>query len=317
MQEQIEVSLETGDNERPSNEEEEITVEPDGVVIHDDETPLTEEQRRAARWRGRCAVVFYLAFLAIIILVGVRLSDQDDDDDSDKEVDVPPEGGPVNTFDPYSIVPLDYDDQRFWDLAIYLALEDVTNFFIMTTPGRPQYDAVQFLLQDPDLVVPDFPATKDERLMARYSLAVQYYAMDGRGWRFPLLNPADMCDWNQDGLGVFCDANSTLPNALHYDSMNLTGGFPDEIFTGMPDIVEFSAANNSIGTTIPETFCSLSKLKILQLSGAKLSGEIPSCLASLENLEVLDLSHNELERATDAVFASSVAVNLEGNNQLQ
>jgi len=105
-------------------------------------------------------------------------------------------------------------------------------------------------------------------------------------------------------------------NHLDY-SNNKFSTVPLNIDKYVPFVYFLSLSNNNIQGKIPESFCNLSSLRLLDLSYNRFNGLIPKCLMRRNStLRVLNLSQNKLQGYVSDTISSScslIFLNLNGN----
>jgi hypothetical protein len=195
--------------------------------------------------------------------------------------------------------------------------------------SSPQGQALDWLVADQtsDLTI---PLLSDDRLMARYALAVFYFALNGPNWvvQANFLSPAHHeCDWTIVNIGVGCDSNRQV-NVLSLANNGLSGTLPDEMELlstlqhlnlrgAYVDGGTSRGDSNSLGGPIPTQLGTLSRLLLLDLSQNILSGMIPTELAQLDDLVELRLNENVFTGTIPAVIgtmSSLTYVDLENNS---
>lgn len=151
------------------------------------------------------------------------------------------------------------------------------------------------------------------RYLARYLMAVQYYATDGPNWKnqFNFLSSKDICDWigyidtssnDVELAGIFCDAISGTPYEISLFHNDLSGTIVSELglLTSLR-IIDFKY-NNLIGT-IPTELCSLTKLSSLFFGYNNMDGTIPECIGTeLTNLLRIFWSNNHFHGSIPSSF---------------
>jgi hypothetical protein len=181
--------------------------------------------------------------------------------------------------------------------------------------------------QTSDLTI---PLLSDDRLMARYALAVFYFALNGPNWAVQanFLSSADHeCDWTILNIGVGCDSNRRV-NVLSLANNGLSGILPDEIeLLSTLQHLNISGAfvngatprtdSNELVGSIPTQMGTLGRLLLLDLSQNKLSVMIPTELAQLDDLVELRLNQNQFRGTIPSVIgtmSSLTYVDLENNS---
>ena len=95
----------------------------------------------------------------------------------------------------------------------------------LQSPGTPQHQAMQWLLQDVDNSATPSSSDNNAKLIQRYVLAVLFFAWNGHEWdkRHMFATGVHECSWfdsnvNRDektyALGVTCDSNLHVQNLL-------------------------------------------------------------------------------------------------------
>lgn len=116
----------------------------------------------------------------------------------------------------------------------YLKGAGISNLTAMETQGTPQNSAVEWIaeIDDRNLEVPDVSAATPYgyKYVARYVLALLWYATNGGSWEIPLgwLSPADVCNWNEHvpvrlssgalgflPSGVYCEYGTDFPKLIY------------------------------------------------------------------------------------------------------
>ena len=85
----------------------------------------------------------------------------------------------------------------------------VSDASLLTTPGTPQYEAVEWLIGADALYI--CPSTNKCTVIQRYTMALFYYSTEGDSWdqcsesdqscANSFLSPIDECDW----AGITCN----------------------------------------------------------------------------------------------------------------
>lgn len=106
--------------------------------------------------------------------------------------------------------------------------------------------------------------------------------------------------------------HGTVPSFLYYATYvdisynNFNSTLVPGFGISIPTSAYFSISNNKFTGAIPESFCSVADLQVLDLSSNNFSGGIPSCLlnrAYLDFLKVLNLQNNSLSGLIPDVFS--------------
>jgi Leucine-rich repeat (LRR) protein len=217
----------------------------------------------------------------------------------------------------------------------YMIDQGVSSEDAFSSTGTPQYRAATWLAQvdGANLPVPtsNIRAFDGYRYVARYVMAVNFYALNGENWPAPeiFMNDDDICFWHTNfmSIGVYCYAEGDkgyMPFAVRlrkfgcrcYCYRILVGSFKwthhSATFVCIPIIANFNLKGdqipeengalwaleffnmevNDIKGTIPSTFCSLTDLNSLYLNYNRLTGRLPDCLS--RDLIVLVVSDNFL-----------------------
>ena len=135
---------------------------------------------------------------------------------------------------------------QFTDPPVVITTEDVADYFErervssrsdLEQPGTPQYMAAQWLVEEdsgensvPERSVKDENDNSGYLFLAKYVMALNYYALGGENWTnsHNFLSDAGICSWNGgltadanlsavtsgDYGGVLCDGETGLPIAL-------------------------------------------------------------------------------------------------------
>lgn len=98
---------------------------------------------------------------------------------------------------------------KFETVVEYLANEGISDREDLQAYESPQNRAAWWIAEEDlaSLTVPTSGSTDDTyRYVARYVMAVNYYAMGGEGWHSQLnfLSEDDICQWQDADLGVRC-----------------------------------------------------------------------------------------------------------------
>jgi hypothetical protein len=165
-------------------------------------------------------------------------------------------------------------------------------------PGSPQYQALQWVLDDVYLVNLDLDdEEKHERLKQRFALAVLFYAVSSGAPGQPtvgnwLIRDTSECGWH----GCNCSGEQRIQE-LSVRDYDLIGYIPPEI--GLLDqLVSVDGGNTSLYGRIPTEFAALTRLSDLRVDQTLLSGTIPSELGLLTGLKVLYLHSTEITGTT-------------------
>jgi hypothetical protein len=172
----------------------------------------------------------------------------------------------------------------------------------------------------------------DERLQQRFTLAVLYFALNGREWTNCQADLADdpeigtctgesvvrwlsqfsECLW----FGVTCDDNDRI-TILSLKENNLAGELPVELFTSLPWLSGLSLDHNkNIVGTIPSTM-DFHNLIYIELDDNALTGTFPDAFYSMKSLKAIDLNGNQMTGSiTDDIgnLANLMVLQLEDNN---
>jgi len=186
-------------------------------------------------------------------------------------------------------------------------------------PGSPQRQAVEWLAQDATHQNTGLPSPQSPqfspgyRFLARYVLALNYFALGGANWNFALdflSHDKDICNWNgivvdqwEDDSnnvrrgGVFCDPITQFPIHLALPGNNLKGTLIPTENGLLTSLKSLEIENNpNLGGSIPESLCELTNLNSLYLGRNSLVNSIPSCIGEkLVNLNHLVLNNNLLD----------------------
>ncbi|KAL2248193.1 UNVERIFIED_CONTAM: Receptor-like protein 7 [Sesamum indicum] len=84
-------------------------------------------------------------------------------------------------------------------------------------------------------------------------------------------------------------------NYIDYSNNNFEKSIPPNIVNSTDYLIYLSLSNNSLSEAIPTSFCTSTRLDVLDLSANRLSGSIPPCLVEkVEHLAVLNLGGNNI-----------------------
>jgi hypothetical protein len=166
-----------------------------------------------------------------------------------------------------------------------------------------QYKARQWIIKVDDGLL----CGEDARLIQRYTLAVIYYALNGREWTncqsildngtaagpcdtgnsARWLSGASECTW----YGVTCDKDGRV-SVLRLKGNNLAGELPRELFTSLPWLSGLSLDNNkNIAGAVP-SIMSFVNLTYIELDGNALTGTFPDAFYSMTTLKAIDIKGN-------------------------
>lgn len=176
-------------------------------------------------------------------------------------------------------------------------LSGVSDAALLTTPGTPQYTALEWLLEYDEFEA--CPDTNACTLTQRYVMALFYYSTEGDSWttcsasdttcpNTPFLSPVDECEW----IGLTCNPAKCMTEIVFEDN-NVAGSMPSEL-SSLSQLEVLSLEQGSLTSSIPASLGVLSKLRILDLDFNEISGIIPESVYGLTKLEQLDLNSNEI-----------------------
>jgi len=110
----------------------------------------------------------------------------------------------------------------FETVAEFLTKEGISDAGLLLNKGTPQNRAALWLAEDDprNLAVPDVSKRNTEgyRYVARYIMALNYFALDGENWfsKLNFLSGDDICDWNvnvnREDWGVVCSSEEGREN---------------------------------------------------------------------------------------------------------
>ena len=135
-------------------------------------------------------------------------------------------------------------------------------------------------------------------VVARYVMAVLYYATGGDSWDddYKFLGPTNICEWvtqtNGGPKGVVCNDDGK-PSQLVMWWNNMVGTIPHEITFFAEDLVGINFGGGSLSGTIPPELGKLTNLQTLGLHDLCLTGTVPNDILELPNLGVMLLSNNQ------------------------
>mmetsp|Transcript_28059 Transcript_28059/g.41443 ORF Transcript_28059/g.41443 Transcript_28059/m.41443 type:complete len:659 (+) Transcript_28059:501-2477(+) len=186
-------------------------------------------------------------------------------------------------------------------------LDNVTNPVHLRNSSFPQYQALQWLLEEDGLVL--CPAN-DKHIVQRWTLAIMYYATEGDQW-FRCSNspsPADNCGSEppfQNGerrflssfhecewAGLVCNIDRCVTE-FEFERNNIVGYIPTEIGL-LRELEVLGMEQGGLQGTIPNEIGQLENLVFMDLDFNLLTGSLPPGLLSLTKIQQLDLNDNLL-----------------------
>lgn len=205
------------------------------------------------------------------------------------------------------------NSQRFIDSLNFLQTFGVSDPDALSRQGSPQYEAALWMA-DQDNLQYDIPTHDQDsllytRFIQRYTLAVFYFSLGGKGWLNSLnfLDPdRDECFWfdtdkeHREGdvgkvyaYGAVCNIDARVESILIPENQ-LVGRLPDELAL-LADLSLLALPRNKIHGSIPLSFQALSKMEYLNLRFNSMSGRMPDWMgeSGMNGLRVLALSDND------------------------
>ena len=258
------------------------------------------------------STAFLFALVGIVILVLALRSGRGQDIRSTSTTTSSSNTG--TTPPPTSVIPISPEDY------IRSLLPSYTQAAIARGPRRPQARALDWMLNDPNLVVMDdkdanhnsslLLTYSDDRLVQRFALATIYYATRGQNWtnqtNWLSYEPEiHECDWAMtdpnahwyskdiDDIGRnACNGTEAYQN-LGLGFNRLVGRIPPELalLTGLLNV---DVSNNELLDTLPTQIAQLTHLKLLHLFANELVGQIPTQIGLMTDLEILGIERNML-----------------------
>ena len=210
------------------------------------------------------------------------------------------------------------------DLLRIVTLVSPDSLQALGQPLSPQYQAFEWLVQDPE-----YFGYSIETLLQRWVLAIFYYSTLGPSWNTTttattaatattatatvstqrsshtnswLDYNTSECLWfstahptteEDSSSSSSCNENNTLL-ALHLDSIGIQGTLPIELSLLSSGLEHIHLSSNRLSGTIPFEYGQLTKLQRLQLTHNQLTGSIPSEVSQMSRLVVLGLGRNRL-----------------------
>ena len=162
---------------------------------------------------------------------------------------------------------------------------------LLDDPSTPQARAHEWTMKDGVIQTHPDPASQNETITQKYTLAVFYYSTDGDNWfrANDWLTSTSECDgW----YGITCDHTGRIAS-LQLNDNNLAGNLPDELFS-LTGLQHVDLSRNEFTGTISDQIGGLVSLTRLRMDFNALTGTLPDGFYSLSNLEKLDLSRNHL-----------------------
>eukprot|EP00977_Amphora_coffeiformis_P017048 scaffold5478_cov161-Amphora_coffeaeformis.AAC.2 len=286
---------------------------------HGDSTSVPREIRTTDTFFFKWVLPIVLIFLLVVIAAAlvIILLDQFKDKKEDWSNGISPVEG----------------IQRLDNIQAYLVTHEISSSALFTQPAdTPESKAVQWLAwaDEARIDIPSVNTTTAEAypFLARYIMAVLYYAMNGPKWRlrFDFLSSKNVCEWrgtvltdsgDMVRLGVHCDADGSIVE-INLNGNGLKGEIPQELtrlstlrilqmssnrdisgqlpsdLDQLTRLEHVAFSRNELTGPIPTELCGLSTLRHIYLGFNEIEGAIPDCIDNLANLETLFLSNNLL-----------------------
>jgi len=144
--------------------------------------PPSRDHRKRNRWA--LGIGIFLTIFIIILVIALTASNSKSNS-----------SGAVRNTDFESVVE-------------FLANEGISDLEDLVAEGSPQNRAALWLAEeDPgNVVIPADSHTQGYLYVARYVMALNYFAMGGKRWlsRLNFLSGDDICRWNKANWGIFC-----------------------------------------------------------------------------------------------------------------
>ncbi len=162
--------------------------------------------------------------------------------------------------------------ERFVRTILRTMEGDASYSVLITATNTPQYQALQWLVDDDTTVVShdddqnslDMTTTtiapiEQTKLIQRYTMMVLYYACGGEAWQMSSnagsiqgLGHIDTCDWGSllDLNFIECDTTTQEVVQLHLDQQRLIGQLPHELFL-LSSLVSLDLSYNFLKGDIP------------------------------------------------------------------
>ena len=142
----------------------------------------------------------------------------------------------------------------------------------------PQFEALEWLAQDPYLAEYSGP-----KKMQRFVMATLFLSTEGPTWRRKdgWLSDTDECTWYSSTVSS-CDDNGVL-RELDLRDNRMAGTLPVEV-SWLHSLTRLDLRENDISGSLPSQLGSLTQMTFLQFNSNLLTGTLPSELASMNKL---------------------------------
>ncbi|GAX12086.1 hypothetical protein FisN_15Lh222 [Fistulifera solaris] len=219
---------------------------------------------------------------------------------ADPPSDLPPISSPTNNASPTRVP----ERAELFELLSSVSSDGGTN---IATPGTAQYDAFNWLANDPNVTT--FP---DEKLIQRYSLATIYYSTNGGNWTSSQgwLTEEDECAWFTRSTRIpVCDENGVFQN-LDLGFNEVGGSIPAELalLSNLLRVGLSGGTTQRISGPIPVEIGSLTSLISFDVFGNALTGSIPSELGAWTDVELINMGFNRLSGSLPDTFQSMTSL---------
>jgi Leucine-rich repeat (LRR) protein len=220
---------------------------------------------------------------------------------SDPPTDLSPVASPTPGIASPTRVP---ERAELFDLLSSVSSDGGVN---IATPGTPQYDAFNWLANDPNVTT-----LPGEKLIQRYSLATFYYSTNGGNWTSSQgwLTEEDECAWFTRSTRIpVCDDGGVFQN-LDLGFNEVGGSIPAELalLSNLLRVGLSGGTTQRISGPLPVELGSLTNLVTFDVFGNALTGSIPPELGAWTDVELMNMGFNRLSGSLPNTFQSMTSL---------